>query len=59
MGQVSRAIGIVLGIAGVILILQGFDVAFAPQSSMTGDRTWVVWGVLAVLVGGGLLWKGR
>jgi hypothetical protein len=26
---------------------------------MTGDRVWVIWGVLAMLIGGSLMWKGR
>jgi uncharacterized membrane protein len=59
MREVGRALGIILGIVGVIWILQGFDFYFAPQSFMTGDRAWAVWGVLAVLVGGSLMWKGR
>ncbi len=53
------ATGIVLVIAGTIWILQGFDVAFAPESFMTGDRTWVLWGAVALLVGIGLVWRAR
>lgn len=59
MREVGRAAGIILGIVGLIWILQGLDVYFAPQSFMTGDRMWVVWGVLAMLVGGSLMWRGR
>ncbi len=59
MRDLSRAIGIILGIVGVIWILQGLDFKIAPQSFMTGDRTWVALGVLAVLVGGAMLWKGK
>lgn len=55
----SRAIGIVLGIVGIVWILQGFDVAFAPQSFMTGDPTWVALGGVVLLTGGTLLWRGR
>ena len=53
------ASGILLVIAGTIWILQGFDVAFAPESFMTGDRTWVLWGSLALLLGIGLAWSAR
>jgi uncharacterized membrane protein len=59
MREVGRALGVVLGILGVVWILQGFDFYFAPQSFMTGDRVWVIWGVLAMLIGGSLMWKGR
>jgi uncharacterized membrane protein len=59
MREVGRALGVVLGIVGVVWILQGFDFYFAPQSFMSGDRIWVIWGVVAMLVGGSLMWKGR
>lgn len=50
------AAGIILVIAGVVWILQGFDVAFAPRSFMTDDRQWVLWGGLALISGAGLIW---
>jgi hypothetical protein len=59
MRDVGRALGVILGIVGAVWILQGFDFYFAPQSFMTGDRVWVIWGVLAMLIGGSLMWKGR
>jgi uncharacterized membrane protein len=59
MREVGRLLGVVLGVLGVVWILQGFDFYFAPQSFMTGDRVWVIWGVLAMLIGGSLMWKGR
>lgn len=49
------AAGVVLALTGGVWILQGLDVAFAPKSFMTGDATWVIWGVIAVLIGGGVL----
>jgi hypothetical protein len=58
MRDLSKALGIILGILGVIWILQGLDVAFAPQSFMTGDPLWVVLGAVAVLAGGAVLWRG-
>jgi uncharacterized membrane protein len=54
----SLVTGLVLLLAGVVWVLQGFDVAFAPQSFMTGDPTWVVLGVLAMIIGVVLMWRG-
>lgn len=51
--------GVVLILAGVIWILQGFDVAFAPESFMTDDRQWALWGSLTALIGAGLIWWDR
>jgi xanthosine utilization system XapX-like protein len=56
--DVSKAAGIILAVIGLVWILQGFDVAFAPKSFMTGDLTWVAWGAVAMLVGGVLFWRG-
>ncbi len=53
------AAGILLVISGAIWVLQGFDVAFAPKSFMTDNRVWVLWGVVAVSSGGGLIWWSR
>ena len=58
MRDLSKAVGIILGIVGVIWILQGLDIAFAPQSFMTGDPLWVVLGAVAALAGGAVLWRG-
>lgn len=51
--------GILLVIAGTIWILQGSDVAFAPQSFMTGNLWWVLWGTIAIITGGVLIWRDR
>ena len=51
--------GLILVLVGAVWVLQGFDVAFAPKSFMTGDRWWVVWGAIAILVGVALLWRNR
>ncbi len=59
MRDLSKAAGIVLAIIGLVWILQGFDVAFAPQSFMTGDMAWVAWGLVAMVAGGLLFWRGR
>jgi hypothetical protein len=56
--DLSKALGIILGLAGIVWILQGRDVEFAPQSFMTGDPVWAVLGAVAVLAGGAFLWRG-
>lgn len=47
----TLATGIFLVLAGSIWILQGLDIAFAPQSFMTDDRRWVLWGGFALVLG--------
>lgn len=47
-----------MALAGTVWILQGLDLAFAPVSFMTADRTWSWIGTIAVVVGCGLLWSG-
>ena len=56
--MIRIASGIVLVLVGTVWILQGFDVAFAPESFMTGDRLWVGAGVVAIAAGLGLTWWG-
>lgn len=51
--------GVVLILAGIVWILQGYDVALAPESFMTDDRQWVLWGALAALLGAALIWWDR
>lgn len=58
-GGVARiVIGVALLIGGTIWILQGLDVAFAPESFMTGNRFWSGTGIGAVVAGAGLVWWG-
>jgi heme A synthase len=47
----TLATGVFLLLAGAIWMLQGLDVAFAPQSFMTDNRWWVLWGAIAVVLG--------
>jgi hypothetical protein len=53
-----RIAGIVLGalgaLSGAVFVAQGLNLPFAPPSSMTGDRTWLVIGAGMVVVGIGL-----
>lgn len=44
-------VGSVLALMGAVWVLQGLNSQLAPQSFMTGSRTWIVIGVL-VFVGG-------
>lgn len=43
--------GLVVAFVGVIWILQGLDVAFAPRSFMTDNRQWVPRGAAAAAAG--------
>jgi len=48
-------IGALVALAGLVWIAQGLNLPFAPGSFMTGDRTWIVWGAVAVVVGASLV----
>lgn len=56
--MIKIAAGVLLLISGAVWILQGLNIAFAPQSFMTGNRFWTVAGVASVVVGAGLIWWG-
>ncbi len=51
------AIGLVLLLAGAVWLAQGLDLAFAPQSFMTGSPTWIVLGAIAAIAGIVLIWR--
>ena len=59
MRRAARVTGILMVLAGGIWVLQGLDVAFAPQSFMTNDRLWVWLGGAVVVGGVALVWWGR
>ena len=44
-------VGLAISTIGVVWILQGFNVAFAPRSFMTGNQIWAVRGGLAMVIG--------
>jgi len=44
-------LGILLSLGGLVWIAQGLNLPFAPRSFMTADRTWIVLGFVAVVVG--------
>ena len=52
-------IGIALILGGLVWMAQGLNLPFAPRSFMTSDRTWIVFGAIAVMGGGFLVWRGR
>ncbi len=59
MRNVSIVLGILLVLGGLVWVAQGLDLPFVPQSFMTADRTWIVLGAGAVLLGIALLGRGR
>ena len=44
-------LGALVVLAGLVWIVQGLNLPFAPRSFMTADRAWVVIGAVAVLAG--------
>jgi len=52
-------LGALVTVGGLVWIAQGLDLPFAPRSFMTADRTWIVLGAVAVLVGIVLLDRSR
>ncbi len=55
----TLATGIFLILSGGVWVLQGMDVAFAPESFMTDSRWWVAWGALAIVIGIALVLRSR
>lgn len=53
------ATGIFLILAGAVWVLQGLNVAFAPESFMTANGWWVVWGAVAIVIGIVLVFRSR
>ena len=64
---VGTLLGLALACAGVVWILQAFDMAFntpivagGPVSFMVNNRQWAIYGTIAVLVGlGQVLWTNK
>jgi hypothetical protein len=46
--------GVLLALMGAVWVLQGLNSQIVPQSFMTGSRTWIVIGVLALMGGSAL-----
>ncbi len=49
-----NVVGALLVLVGVIWVLQGINVL--PGSFMTGQIQWAVYGGIAIVAGGGILW---
>jgi hypothetical protein len=54
-------VGLLLAAAGLVWILQGLNVSFAPRSFMTSDRSWIAIGGVTLAAGLALAayaWRG-
>ena len=52
MRNAAILLGALLAVAGLVWIAQGLNLPFAPRSFMTSDRSWIIFGAVAVVVGG-------
>ena len=53
-------LGVLLLLGGLVWIAQGLNLAWAPRSFMTADRSWIVIGATAALGGATLIgWARR
>ena len=60
MKLVLQVLGVALILAGGLWALQGAGIVMWPaESFMLAQRQWVLWGLIAVAVGIGLLWASR
>jgi hypothetical protein len=59
MRTLATVLGLLLALGGVVWIAQGLNLPWAPRSFMTADRTWIVLGALAVMVGAAGVGWGR
>ncbi|MEO8251442.1 MAG: hypothetical protein ABI978_07755 [Chloroflexota bacterium] len=60
MRTVATVFGALIALGGLVWIAQGLNLPFAPRSFMTADRTWIVLGATAVVIGAGLIaWARR
>ncbi len=55
----SVALGTLLALGGLVWIAQGLNLPFAPRSFMTADRTWIVLGAVAIVIGAASVSWGR
>lgn len=59
MRMIGTVLGILVALGGAVWIAQGLNLPFAPGSFMTGDRTWIVLGAIAVVGGVALVAAAR
>jgi hypothetical protein len=55
MRMAAIVLGALIAVAGLVWMAQGLNLPFAPASFMTGDRTWIVLGAVAVVIGGSVV----
>jgi uncharacterized membrane protein YbhN (UPF0104 family) len=51
MRAVATVVGLLVALGGLVWIAQGLNLPWAPRSFMTADRTWIVLGAVAVMIG--------
>lgn len=59
MRTIGTLFGVLVALTGAVWIAQGLNLPFAPGSFMTGDRTWIVLGSIAVVGGIALVTAAR
>ncbi|MEX1156068.1 MAG: hypothetical protein WED12_02785 [Chloroflexota bacterium] len=59
MRTIGTVLGVMVALGGAVWIAQGLNLPFAPGSFMTGDRTWIVLGAIAVVGGVALVTAAR
>jgi hypothetical protein len=59
MRTVATVLGVLLALGGLVWIAQGLNLPFAPRSFMTADRTWIVLGSVAFLIGAATVSRAR
>ncbi len=59
MRTIGTVLGVMITLGGAVWIAQGVNLPFAPGSFMTGDRTWIVLGAIAVVGGVALVAAAR
>jgi hypothetical protein len=59
MRTVATVLGVLLALGGLVWIAQGLNLPFAPRSFMTADRTWIVLGSVAFLIGAATVGRAR
>lgn len=60
MRTLATLLGLLVALGGLVWIAQGLNLPWAPRSFMTADRTWIVLGAVAVMIGAaGVSWGRR
>jgi len=59
MRTTAIVLGVLTALGGLVWVAQGLNLSFAPHSFMTADRTWIVLGAIAVVIGTASIAWGR